>query len=102
LNLEDDQRSWAQLSKYGGYRLQIAGTRHANFSDRPLLAAIPRLTGAGSIDPARAALITRRFTVAFFDETLKHQPAHLLIAGQADFPEAKIEVWRQPALGHEQ
>ncbi len=96
LNLGDDLRSRDQLARYGGYRLQIAGTRHINFCDRPLHAPFPRLSGAGPIDPARAALIIGRFTTAFFDETLKEQPAQLLSEGQADFPEAKLEVWRQP------
>ncbi len=103
LNLEDDERCRAQLAQHGGYRLQIAGTRHVNFSDRPFFAAIPRLVGAGPIDPARAASIIERFTLAFFDESLKGQLSPLLSEGQTDFPEAKLEVWtsRSPDLRHQ-
>lgn len=96
LNLDDDRRSRDQLSRYGGYRLQIAGTRHANFSDRPLLTAFPRLAGAGPIDPARAMFITGRFAAAFFDETLKDRPALVSAIRQAEMPEAYIEAWPRP------
>jgi dienelactone hydrolase len=96
LNLDDDRRSRAQLAEFGGYRLQIAGTRHANFSDQPLLATFPRLAGAGPIDPVRAALIIRQFTAAFFGAQLKHQPAQLLTGGRTTFPEAKLETWPRP------
>jgi len=93
LNLRDDRICRMQLAKYGGYRMVIAGTRHVNFSDRPLYSAIPRLVGGGPIKPRRAASIIDAFAVAFFDKYLKGTPSPLLDEDQSDFPEAKLESW---------
>ena len=63
---------------YGGYMLTIRGSRHFDFSDRPLYSPIRRLTEAGTISAVRVHEITEAYTLQFFQHALQGKPAPLL------------------------
>jgi predicted dienelactone hydrolase len=62
-----------------GYLVQIADTKHMNFSDAGLLAdVLPGLTEQlGMIEPAYSLEITNAYLLTFFDETLRNAPSAL-------------------------
>ncbi len=80
------------LAKYGGYWMTVRGFAHANFSDGPFFS--PLLGGSGPVDPPRAAQITRRYTLAFFDKFLKGVEEPLLGGASLEFPEVHLEAWK--------
>ena len=61
------------LAQYGGTRLYVAGTQHADFTDQTLVSPIQRLTYTGPLPGPRARAINRGLVLSFFDEVLKHQ-----------------------------
>jgi predicted dienelactone hydrolase len=67
--------AWMEALRGGGYYVTVQGATHASFSDEPvLLAALLPL-------PNRADDIlgqVRRYTRAFFDQTLRGEPSALL------------------------
>jgi hypothetical protein len=91
--LDDRQVKWldAHLGP-GDYVLTIAGTQHANFSDLPALLPIRRVTGAGSIAPARATTVINAYMLAFFDQTLRGRSEPLLAPGPSPFDEAHVRI----------
>jgi predicted dienelactone hydrolase len=78
---------------YGGYMLTIRGSRHFDFSDRPLYSPIRRLTEAGTISPARAHEITEAYTLQFFAHALQGKPAPLLAANDGPYKEVQFDNW---------
>lgn len=75
-----------------GYLLTIAGTQHFDFSDLPLLSPLSPLLGlSGEIESERALEIINTYTLAFFDQVLKEEPAPLLQGPVPEFPELSFE-----------
>lgn len=82
------------LSEYGGTVLSIRGAKHFNFADRALYSPIRKLAEAGKIPPERAHLITNKYVLAFFSETLKGTREPLLQQPTSPYPEVTIEEWK--------
>jgi predicted dienelactone hydrolase len=78
---------------FGGYLLMIRGSRHFDFSDRPLYSPIRRLTEAGTISPMRAHEIVEAYTLQFFSHTLQGKSAPLLAANGSPYKEVQFENW---------
>jgi predicted dienelactone hydrolase len=75
-------------SKY--YRVDVAGTRHLDFTDMNYWGGPLRQRGAyGEIAPARAAEVTRAIVREYFGQEILGQPSSLL-AGQAKWPDVTI------------
>jgi pimeloyl-ACP methyl ester carboxylesterase len=76
-----------------GYRLTIAGTRHYDFSDLPLLSPLSPWFGLkGPIDGRRVLEIISRYSVAFFDMHLKGERNDLLVGPAKEYPEVDFEI----------
>jgi hypothetical protein len=71
------------------FSVRIAGTDHGDFSDLALF--YPRKEG--DTDARRAHEIINAYTVAFFDQYLKGQPAQLLQRDGPPFAEATFRAW---------
>jgi predicted dienelactone hydrolase len=78
---------------FGGYQLMIRGSRHFDFTDRPLYSPIRRLTEAGTISPMRAHEIVEAYTLQFFSHTLQGKSAPLLAANGSPYKEVQFENW---------
>jgi acetyl esterase/lipase len=77
----------------GGYSLEIAGTRHYDFSDLPLLSPLSPWFGLkGPIDGRRVLDIISRYAVAFFDSQLKGEGSELLAGPSTEYPEVKFQI----------
>lgn len=75
-----------------GYLLQIAGTEHFDFSDLPLFSPLSSQLGlSGPINSNYSLGLMSAYLVAFFDQTLKNQPAELLIRSDSPYPEVTFE-----------
>ena len=75
----------------GGYNLEIAGTRHYDFSDLPLLSPLSPWFGLkGPIDGRRVLEIISQYTVAFFDEQMKGERSVLLEGPNPEYPEVEF------------
>lgn len=74
------------------YRVDVAGTKHLDFSDLNFwggrLREVPAL---GEIDPARAAEVTRIIVREYFDQELRGRRSPLL-AGENSIPEVAVTV----------
>ncbi len=81
------------LRTFGGYMLTLRGSRHFDFSDRPLYSPLRRLTDAGTISPQRAHEIVEAYTRQFFEHTLQGKPAPLLAANDSPYKEVQFENW---------
>ena len=81
------------MRAFGGYMLTIRGSRHFDFSDRPLYSPIRRLTEAGSISPVPAHEIVEAYTLQFFSHTLQGKLAPLLAASNSPYKEVQFENW---------
>jgi dienelactone hydrolase len=72
------------------YRVDVAGTKHLDFSDLNFwggrLREVPAL---GDIDPARASTVVRTIVREYFDQELRGRRSPLL-AGAATLPEARV------------
>jgi predicted dienelactone hydrolase len=76
------------------YRVDVAGTRHLDFSDMIFWGGPLRERGAfGTIAPERAAGITRAIVGQYFDQVLLGRPSAVL-AGRSGFTEVTV-----PAAG---
>jgi pimeloyl-ACP methyl ester carboxylesterase len=74
-----------------GYEVIIAGTAHYDFSDIPSLTPIAPLLGLkGPLSAERVTRIIDDYSLAFFNHTLKQQPAPLLAEPSAAFPEVQF------------
>jgi predicted dienelactone hydrolase len=81
------------LRTFGGYFLTLRGSRHFDFSDRPLYSPIRRLTEAGTISPVQAHEIVEAYTLQFFTHTLQGKAAPLLTANDSPYKEVQFENW---------
>ena len=71
-----------------GYFVQVPGMFHLNFTDIPSWSPLFRLLGlTGPIDGQRAHSIINAYSLAFFDQHLKGQPAALLDGLVEHYPE---------------
>jgi len=77
LDRADNAAVESSLARFGGYRIYIRGSQHMDFSDQPLLPPLRRLQYTGPIRPACMHEILRQSIRAFFDQTLRNQPADL-------------------------
>ena len=76
-----------------GYSLTIAGTRHYDFSDLPLLSPLsPWLGLKGPIDGRRVLEIISQYSVAFFDAHLKGEENELLYGPSMEYLEVDFEI----------
>ena len=71
------------------YRVDVAETRHLEFSDMPFWGGPLRPPVLGTMTPARAAEITRAIVQQYFDQVLLGKPSPLL-AGKPVFPEVRV------------
>jgi len=92
LDHADNTAVESSLTHFGGYRLYVRGTQHLDFSDQPLLPPLRRLEYTGPIEPARIDTILRQIVLAFFDQTLRNQPAPVLNTPNS-MPEVTIQHW---------
>ncbi len=68
--------------------LQIAGTKHYDFTDIPLFTPLAPYIGLkGPINGARDIHLINAYTIAFFDHIFKNQPEPLLDGPSKDYPE---------------
>ena len=75
-------------SKY--YRVDVAGTRHLDFTDMNFWGGPLRQRGAyGDIAPARAAEVTRAIVREYFGQEILGQPS-LLLTGKAKWPDVTV------------
>lgn len=79
-----------------GYYVQIPGIFHIEMSDAPLLSPLlaPRLGLSGPLGTQRAHNIINAYTLAFFNQHLKGQPAPLLNGPSRQYPEVRLETHR--------
>jgi predicted dienelactone hydrolase len=79
------------IQRYGGYWLNLHGSIHATFTDKPITSPISRLSGTAPLGTRRAHAIIRDYTVQFFDQALKQKPSALL-TGQQKYPEVTTSL----------
>lgn len=81
-----------ETSPGDGYFIRISGMFHQDFSDAPLLSPLTSWLGlTGPINHQRAHAIVNAYSLAFFDQYLKDQPAALLSGPNDQYPEALFE-----------
>lgn len=82
------------LQRHGGYLLRLRGTKHMDFSDRPLYSPFRRLTSSGIEDWRTAAADIRTYTLIFLQRTLfgANQPLSSDSSAKADSIE--LTEWR--------
>jgi predicted dienelactone hydrolase len=86
-NREEGMRLYSRRQNEG-YALTVAGAVHFDFTDIPLMSPVtPLLNLSGDIDGPRMVRIIDDYTLAFFDHTLKEQPAPLLQGPTGAYPE---------------
>jgi len=70
--------------------VSIAGTKHYDFTDLPLLSPLaPQLGLKGPINGKRVVTIVNDYLLSFFESTLNGKPANLF-ESQSPYPEVKI------------
>jgi pimeloyl-ACP methyl ester carboxylesterase len=75
------------------FNLEIAGTRHYDFSDLPLLSPLSPWIGLkGPIDGQRVLRIINAYAVAYFDAYFKGVDSLLLEGESMEYPEVKFEM----------
>ena len=78
-----------------GYLVLVPGMFHSNFSDAAYYSPLMQWLGIlGPIDGNRANRILDAYTLAFFDQHLKGQPAPLLDGPSEQFPEVSFALHR--------
>jgi dienelactone hydrolase len=82
------------LRHNGGIQATIEGTTHPNFSDDVMRSPLSRLSGGGSIDPARALAINNALVVDFFETRLLGHSSDWLMRIAQEFPETRIQQWQ--------
>jgi predicted dienelactone hydrolase len=74
------------------YSLEIAGTRHYDFSDLPLLSPLSPWFGLkGPIDGQRVLRIINDYVVAYFNQYLLGTESLMLKGPSPDYPEVRFE-----------
>ncbi len=80
----------------GDYEIEVHGTLHTDFQDVALTSPLHSISQAGTIDPYRMIEILRRYSVAFFDQSLRGIPSPLLAAKSSPFPEVTVLFASRP------
>lgn len=93
----DITRIRRSLATYGGYYLNIRGSAHSNYSDRPLYSPLRKLTDAGAIDVKKVFEIINDYTLAFFEQYLNEHRQDLLKRDARAYPEAEFEFHPIPS-----
>ena len=94
MSLIGERATTQSFARYGGYQVVIEGIDHENFTDKGFFSPFRKLTGIGSIPQGIAANIIDSYLVAFFLQTLRHQPQPLLSGSSAPFPEVRrFQIW---------
>ncbi len=94
-NLMDWEAMETSLERFGGYRLTVLGSGHANFSDLVLFTRPLTIGGPPVLNPYRVFEIINAYTLAFFDRYIRNRPGPLLDQ-QATPPEVRFERFPQP------
>lgn len=81
------------MRRFGGYVLEIRGSRHNDFRDRAIYSPIRRLTEGGRIDPRLAHEIVEAYTLQFFSHYLLNKPVPLLTGTNSPYRDVKFENW---------
>jgi dienelactone hydrolase len=82
-------RDWALMAGWKRW-LTVDGTVHASFNDMSLLAEQLGIDLGASTGGTRSMEITRRYTLAMFDQHLRHRPQPLLDRPSRCYPEVTI------------
>jgi len=90
-----DDETWAafRTNTPKATTIEVNGTGHMNFSDRPTLAGLrppdePRdALGIGTIDPARGFAIQSAYLLAFLDQHLRGEGEPILTGPSPLYPE---------------
>lgn len=78
---------------YPVYQLTLAGTGHYDFTDLRALSPLTHMLGLkGPASTGRVMRVINDYSLAFFDEYLKGEPAHLLEGPSPDYPEVDFQV----------
>jgi len=93
LDKADEADMEASLSRFGGYRLQVAGAAHDDFTDQPLVSPLRKLSHSGKVPAPRMQDIVRTYVLAFFDSTLRGQDPGILNAESSPYAEATLRIW---------
>lgn len=103
-----DRKSFYNQLQNDSYNLTIAGTKHQNFTDSPLLKSafsefVPELANffsseVGDIDSQRNAEIISAYNLAFFDKYLKGKDSPLLNGISGNYPEVSFESRRATSV----
>ena len=88
---EDDyKRQLPMFHRPGDYQITIRGTLHTSFQDGVIFSPLRSYSGVGST-PAKPVIdILRRYTVSFFDKTLRGIDEPFLSQQPSRFPEATL------------
>jgi dienelactone hydrolase len=78
------------FQRRGNYEFAVHGTVHSSFQDVSLTSPIRSISQAGAIDPYRMMEILRRYSVAFFDQSLRGIASPLLSAKKSPFAEVTV------------
>jgi hypothetical protein len=73
----------------GSYRVTLRGANHQSFSDESLI--LPFGDANAKAANRRRTQIIREFTLAFFQQSLKHRNSTLLNGSTSDYPEVVVE-----------
>lgn len=84
------------MHKSNGYLITLHGSTHSSFSDRSLYSPRKSWSGEGAIPADREYAILRRYTLAFFDKTLRGENPEILQQDVRPYPETSIEWLHRP------
>jgi hypothetical protein len=96
-DLADFPKLFADLEKHGGYYAVLDGANHSSFTDKPLFSPLQRLGGDDRAAVLRRFAIIRAYALAFFNETLRAQPAPLLHQEPSPYPEVALKHYPGPS-----
>lgn len=86
----EGQRALFERTRADAWYLEVAGARHADFTDAPYESPLPGLAGITSPgDGVHLHEVMRRTTVAFFDRTLRGDPS-LSVLDASPWPDVSL------------
>jgi predicted dienelactone hydrolase len=83
------------LAEHGEYYAELPTGNHASFTDRPSFSPYVRFGGSDPAETARLDPIIRQYAVAFFQQTLRGQPAPLLQQQPSPYPGVQFYKTRE-------
>lgn len=83
------------LSKYGGYKMDVSGLAHENYSDEALYSGSLGIGSSGKIDPQLAHKIINEYTLAFFNRHLLNRKEALLEAASSPYEAVRFRPYQQ-------